>query len=174
MTRATKIVPPVLPAWSIPRPSLEGRLDEALERRLTTVVAGAGFGKSTVLARWSSEGEGAWYTLDERDADLGTFARGLVAALRRRVPDLPEDLADAFDPRSHVQPEERTRIEAIAAHLSEALEASVDRDLALVLDDVHLLQADGSSTRLVEGLCRHAPPTFHLVLASRTQIPFPI
>ncbi len=174
MTRATKIVPPVLPAWSIPRPSLEERLDEALARRLTTVVAGAGFGKSTVLSRWSSAAGGAWYTLDERDADLGTFARGLVAALRRRVPDLPEDLADAFDPRSHVQPEERTRIEAIAAHLSEALETGLDHDLALVLDDVHLLQDDGPATRLVEGLCRHAPPTFHLVLASRTQIPFPI
>lgn len=174
MTRATKVLPPVLPSWSIPRPALEQRLDESLERRLTTVVAGAGFGKSTALAHWSARTEAAWYTLDERDEDLGTFARGLVAAVGSCLPDLPPGLAEAFDPRGYVQPDERTRIEAIAAHLSEALEAAAVRDLALVLDDVHLLREAGASTRLIEGLCRHAPPTFHLIVASRRQIPFPI
>lgn len=174
MTRATKIQSPLLPSWSIPRPSLQTRLDESRERRLTTIVAGAGFGKSTVLARWSSEAGSAWYTIDERDDDLGTFARGLVGAIRRRVPDLPEDLAGAFGLRPRVHPEDRTRTEAMAAHLSEALEAQLDSDLALVLDDVHVLERSGPSTRLIEGLCRHAPPTFHLLLASRTEIPFPI
>lgn len=32
MTRATKILPPVLPSWSIARPALEKRLEESLER----------------------------------------------------------------------------------------------------------------------------------------------
>lgn len=173
MTRATKIQPPALPSWTISRPSLEKRLDESLERRLTTVVAGAGFGKSTVLARWSSASRSAWYTVDERDEDLGTFVRGLVAALRKRLPDLPADLAEVF-PRSHVPPEERTQTEAVAAHLSEALEVNLTQDLALVLDDVHLLDPAVPSIRLVEGLCRHAPPAFHLLLASRAAVPFPI
>ena len=93
MTRATKILPPTIPPWSIRRPKLEARLDESLSRRLTTVVAGAGFGKSTLLASWSANVAAAWYTLDASDESLGTLAAGLVDALRVKVPDLPADLS---------------------------------------------------------------------------------
>ncbi|MCC6619313.1 MAG: LuxR family transcriptional regulator, partial [Chloroflexi bacterium] len=43
------------------RPHLERILDEALTRRLTTVVADAGFGKSTLLASWAAARPVAWY-----------------------------------------------------------------------------------------------------------------
>jgi ATP/maltotriose-dependent transcriptional regulator MalT len=35
------------------RPQLEERLAEALRRRVTTVVAEAGFGKSSLLSGWA-------------------------------------------------------------------------------------------------------------------------
>jgi ATP/maltotriose-dependent transcriptional regulator MalT len=54
-------VPPPLASGVIRRPRLEGLLDESVSRRLTTVVADAGFGKSTLLATSGQGRPVAWY-----------------------------------------------------------------------------------------------------------------
>jgi ATP/maltotriose-dependent transcriptional regulator MalT/DNA-binding SARP family transcriptional activator len=176
MTLRTKILPaPVAPA-TLPRAPLQARLDQALDRRVTTVIAGAGVGKSTLLAAWAERHDVAWYTLGPEDAALSTLGRGLVDALRLRVPDLPMDLAAT--PGSARGPDastdERARADAFAAALSEALQERLRRPLALVLDDVHALAPDGAATRAIEALCRQAPAPLHLVLASRAELAFSI
>src|SRR6266487_552526 len=93
MPARAKILPAPVPDAKLLRAARQGRLDEALRRRLTTVIAGAGFGKSTLLAAWAARHEVAWYTLGAEDAALSTLGRGVVDALRIRVPDLPADLA---------------------------------------------------------------------------------
>src|SRR6185295_6963950 len=104
MTLRTKILPaPVAPA-ALPRAQLQARLDQGLSRRLTTVIAGAGVGESTLLAAWAQRHEVAWYTLGAQDAALSTLGRGLVDALRLRVPDLPVDLAPTPSPRRCPRP----------------------------------------------------------------------
>ena len=45
-------------------------LDDAFGKRLTVVTAGAGFGKSTLLASWVADVEHAWYTLTDRPPRL--------------------------------------------------------------------------------------------------------
>ena len=167
MTLRTKILPaPVAPA-ALPRAALQRRLDEALQRRLTTVVAGAGFGKSALLAAWAQRHDVAWYTLGAEDAALSTLGPGLVDALRLRVPDLPVDLAAT--PGSARGPDasadEGARADAFAAALSEALQERLRRPLALVLDDLHALAPEGAAMRAVEALCRQAPAALHVVLA---------
>ena len=176
MTLRTKILPaPVAPA-ALPRAALQRRLDEALQRRLTTVVAGAGFGKSTLLAAWAQRHDVAWYTLGAEDAALSTLGPGLVDALRLRVPDLPVDLAAT--PGSARGPDasadEGARADAFAAALSEALQERLRGPLALVLDDLHALAPEGAAMRAVEALCRQAPAALHVVLAARTEPPFSI
>jgi hypothetical protein len=42
------------------RPRLEGLVREVLRRRLTTVVADAGFGKTTLIRAWSSTSSTSW------------------------------------------------------------------------------------------------------------------
>src|SRR3954452_4127733 len=96
-TLAAQGVAPAVPAGAIRRPALEARLADALDRRLTAVVAGAGFGKSTVLAAWAAQRDAAWYTATPADAALGVFARGLVRALRASVPRLPPSVSAAVD-----------------------------------------------------------------------------
>jgi ATP/maltotriose-dependent transcriptional regulator MalT/DNA-binding SARP family transcriptional activator len=176
MTLRTKILPaPVAPA-TLPRAELQARLDQALRRRVTTVIAGAGFGKSTLLAAWAQRHDVAWYTLGAEDAALSTLGRGLVDALRLRVPDLPVDLAatpgTARGPDASA--DEDARADAFAAALSEALQERLRRPLALVLDDLHALAPDGAAMRAVEALCRQAPEALHLVLASRAELAFSI
>jgi ATP/maltotriose-dependent transcriptional regulator MalT/DNA-binding SARP family transcriptional activator len=173
-TPASKILPPVLPAAFLHRPELLRRLDEAGARRLTSVVAGAGFGKSTLLAAWASRVRPAWYSLQPEDASLPTFLRGLTDALRLRLPDLPDELDTVLASSLGPDTDDLARADALAAALGEALELQLASDLVLVLDDVHELPAGGPPARLVEGLARHAPAPFHLVLSSRAEPPFPI
>jgi ATP/maltotriose-dependent transcriptional regulator MalT/DNA-binding SARP family transcriptional activator len=173
-TPASKILPPVLPAAFLDRPELLRRLDEVAARRLTTVVAGAGFGKSTLLAALASRVRSAWYSLQPEDASLPTFLRGLMAALRLRLPDLPDELDTVLASSLGPDTDDLARADALAAALGEALELQLASDLVLVLDDVHELPAGGPPARLVEGLARHAPVPFHLVLSSRVEPPFPI
>jgi ATP/maltotriose-dependent transcriptional regulator MalT/DNA-binding SARP family transcriptional activator len=173
-TPASKILPPVLPAAFLDRPELLRRLDEVAARRLTTVVAGAGFGKSTLLAALASRVHSAWYSLQPEDASLPTFLRGLMDALRLRLPDLPDELDTVLASSLGPDTDDLARADALAAALGEALELRLASDLVLVLDDVHELPAGGPPARLVEGLARHAPAPFHLVLSSRVEPPFPI
>ena len=66
-----------------PGPSSRQRLLDGTERRLTIVVGGAGFGKSTLAARVAAARPTAWYTLDASDRHIGALAAGVTAALRR-------------------------------------------------------------------------------------------
>ncbi|MGH7544410.1 MAG: AAA family ATPase, partial [Gemmatimonadota bacterium] len=174
MTRASKTLPPETPSATIERPALEERLEDARSRRLTVLVAGAGFGKTTLLARWAARTGCAWYTIEREDAALGVFATGILAAFRQRGVDLPPEIVEASGRPGAPGAEERSRAEALANHVSDALEARLTEDLALVLDDLQELDAASPAMRLVEGLCRHAPPKLHLVLASRSEVPFPV
>jgi ATP/maltotriose-dependent transcriptional regulator MalT/DNA-binding SARP family transcriptional activator len=176
MTLRSKLLPPAAPSSTLPRAALQARLDEAPRRRLTTIVAGAGFGKSTLLATWSARHEVAWYTLDADDATLSRLGRGIVDALRVRVPDLPADLAAA--PGTARGPDAgadaRARADAFAAALSEALHERLRRPVGLVLDDLHELAAAEPALRVIEALGRQAPPCLYLVLVSRAELPFSI
>lgn len=152
----------------IERPRLESRLDEAFGRRLTTVVAGAGYGKTTLVAQWARDVRSAWHSSGSVDRLLGTFAGRLVHALRPFVADVAVDAGP-----QPTAPDDEMRADAIAARIAEQLEDALDHDLVLVLDDVDELGGTPSA-RLVESLVRQGPATFHLILASRSDPPFPI
>jgi DNA-binding SARP family transcriptional activator len=175
-TLASKLVPPAAPRSLVPRPRLEERLQDGLERRLTTVVAGAGFGKSTLLASWAVEVNCAWYCVTAEDGSLATLARGIVDALRLRVPGIPAEPAAVLGGSRgpDAEPDEAGRAQAFVAALAQSLQEQLSRDLVLVLDDVHELGDARGAATLVEALCRQAPPTLHLLVASRSEPPFPI
>ncbi|MGH2700036.1 MAG: AAA family ATPase, partial [Actinomycetota bacterium] len=173
MTRSSKLLPPRRPDTFLARPALTARLDDARRYRLTTVVAGAGFGKSTMLGPWASDVGGCWYTLDKSDASPATLARGLVDALQVRVPSLSEDLTAALGGSLGADEGAGSQVEALAGQIGEALD-DVEGELVLVMDDLHEISAQTDSALLIEALCRHAPEQCHIVLSSRRQPPFPI
>src|SRR6266511_878653 len=124
-TPAGKVLPPALPSVWVDRPRLRSRLEEARGRRLTVVVAGAGFGKSSMLAAWvagGAAGRTAWYSVQPEDRSLPTLLRGLVDALWLRLPGLPVDvsavLAGSLGPESN----DLVRADGFAAVLGELLE----------------------------------------------------
>ena len=146
------------------RPALEERLDEAFGKRLTLVVAGAGYGKSTLLTQWTADLRYLWYTASAKDHSLS----GLAAALGDLFATIgPVELESSTSTDENDLP----AAEQIAASMSGALEPLLAHDLVLVLDDAHELTPSPASLRLVESLCRQAPATLHIVLASREPLP---
>ena len=173
-TPIAKMLPPARPAGSMARPALVGRLEEVLNRRLTTVVAAAGYGKSTLLASWWERAPCAWYTADQTDREMPSLARRLTDSLRLRVPELRSALALAVEGFSSPEADPSAHADALGSRLAQRLEDHLAADLVLIIDDVDELGAAGPSARLIEALCRHAPPRLHLVLAGRTRPPFPV
>jgi len=136
---ASKSTPAVLPSV-LRRRALEERLDELFEKRLAVVVAGAGFGKSTLLAAWTADLECVWYTVMPQDRELGALTRGLGETLRRRLPDLAPEFSAAL-PAGESESDDRDRADAVAAQLCHALERLLTHDLVLVVDDLHELES---------------------------------
>lgn len=140
------------------RPRLSVALAE--NSRLTTLVAPAGYGKTTLLSDWADPARTAWHTCTAEDRELRPAVDHLTHALRAVVPDLD----------FHV-PAAARDAHAMIATLCEALGSA---ELLLVLDDVHVMAERDASARLLEGLCQQLPPTARLILSSRRPPPFPV
>ena len=152
------------------------RLLDGTERRLTIVVGGAGFGKSTLAARVAAVRPTAWYTLDASDRHIGALAAGIAASLRLQLPAIPADLADAVDELDRADRRRRDHGPGVgrrgARHRRPAV--ALAGDLVLVLDDLHVLAGATGSLRFVEALVRLAPADLHIVVTSRAEVPFAI
>src|SRR5579862_1495432 len=166
-TPLAKTEPPARPTALLDRPALVDLIEEVLERRLTIVVAEAGFGKSTLLTSWWDRGPCAWYALDRTDLDLTALEQGLMASLRRRVPNLPVGLGGAAGGTPADEGEALGQADSLGCHLADAIGQSLAGELVLIIDELHELRPGGPSVRLIEALCRHAPPNLHLVVSGR-------
>jgi len=171
MTATSKAMPPARLTWQLSRPRLERLLVTVRARRLTSVIAEAGFGKSTLLAAWARAMPSAWYTADARDADALELCRGVLGALAihleqdGRGPPLPHHRGPDGDTASTA--------EALAEVIAMRLETHGPAELLLVLDDVHLVPGDSSGARFLEAVIRSVPASTHVVLGSRSDLPFP-
>ena len=174
--RSAKLLPPTDPVGTLPRPAIERVVVAGTQRRLTIVAGGAGFGKSTLAARVAASRPTAWYTLDPSDRHIGSLAAGVVAALRVRLPELPDGLSDPVEGSIEATDDAAImgQANATAALVTDALQGVLVDDLVLVLDDVHVLIGATGAWRFVEALIRLAPPGLHLLVTSRADLPFGI
>ncbi|MGC9671508.1 BTAD domain-containing putative transcriptional regulator [Planosporangium sp. 12N6] len=142
------------------RPRLIRRLDLLTRRRLTSVVAGPGAGKTVLLRAWATRRSTAWHTASPQDLDPTVLFGALAGALRTAGVDIPEP-ADTAGPA------------ALGAALADALRAGGTAPVALVVDDAHLLGADGAAV-LLEALVLGLPEKASLVVAGRAPFPSPL
>jgi DNA-binding SARP family transcriptional activator len=132
---------------------LRGRLIQPLrgrfERRLTVLEAGAGFGKSTLLAQAVREnrieqlGLDVWLRVDERDRSGAQLRRGLGDALELDVDDPTID------------------------QLVDAVWGRAPASVALIVDDVHRLGDEAEGWAVLTDLLERLPANGHLVLSGR-------
>ncbi len=164
----TKFTIPPLRARLLPRTSLIERLDQHCMLPLALLSAGAGFGKTTLLAAWASQCQHlvAWLSLDPLDNDLLHFWSMVLAALRARLP-APGETALA---RLHA-----SSVFSPVPFLTELINdlAAMQEQIVLILDDYHLIEEANIHASLLF-LLEHAPSNLHLVLSSRVDPPLPL
>ncbi len=126
------------------------------------VVAGAGFGKTTLLAQalGRSRYPVVWCSCDERLATSPLLLIHIVAGIAEQFPGFGASLSLEGSPDEQV------------GALCNEIVSTVSDDFVLALDDVHALPAPAA--RALGLVVRDMPPLVHLVVASRAPPPFPL
>ena len=159
----------------VARPSLLARLEASRSQAVTLLCAPAGYGKTTAVVAWlqaaAQQGEQpgapvAWYSIDEGDDHLFTFASYLVAAIERALPAACPTVTATLYAVDLPAPE------ALAEMLLADL-ARLTQRLTLVLDDYHHIQASAIH-QFVTAVLRRRPPMLHLVITARALPPLPL
>jgi LuxR family transcriptional regulator, maltose regulon positive regulatory protein len=156
----SKIQVPPLRAGTVSRTALVNRLRATTSVAATTVVAPAGYGKTTVLAQWAARDSRpfAWVTLDERDNDPIVLLRHIAAALEVDEP-LEARLVDALE-----KPGASIWTKALPRLANQLFERSPN---VLVLDDFNLLRSR-ASIEAVAALVAAEEERSMLVVVGRT------
>jgi|GEM_PF-1860091 len=150
--------------------------------RLILVTAGAGYGKTTMVAQAlsdpSSRNRGlVWYRLDRFDRDITTFTGYLIRGLEKNYPGIGDALFEnGYNESSTGEPE------AMLLGLIKALESRTDKELFIILDDYHLLGSTGKNDvpgflsihSCMEFLLKRLPNHVRFVLISRTDPPLKV
>jgi hypothetical protein len=170
---AWKTSAPPLSEQNLPRERLSVALEAHFDRQrrqgpVALIAAPAGYGKTTLLAQWAhaSTTPVAWYTLDERDNDLALFLRGLTRALDFAISRPRWRVVMALDHLSAGIPSASDQ-DRLGDLFLRDLQRVVTRPITLILTNFHVLQAEGSTTRLVERLLTEQPDPLGLALESR-------
>src|SRR4030095_14041 len=101
---------------------------------------------------------------------LPNLLRGLVDALRLRLPNLPDELGTALASSLGPDAEDLAPADGFAAALGQALELQLSSDLVLILDDVHELPSGGAAPPPVGGGGRARAPCPVQRLRARGQV----
>ena len=149
--------PPSALAAEVVRNRLVSLLDARFDRKVTTIVAGAGFGKTTLLAQAMRSnlaaplGIDGWVSCQPDDQDPACFA---VACCR----------AAGVEPAGPVRR---------SADVLAAMRDMSPIDVCLLIDDVHELMGSDSEVLLAE-VVRRLPENGHLLLSGRERVEVPL
>lgn len=145
----------------IERPRLLALLDDSTAR-VKTLVAPAGYGKTTLAEQWISRdgNRGAWFTARRSSADVAALALGIARAATELVPGCDDRL------REHLRSSRASSesVEVFAEILAEEL-SSWPSDGWLVLDDYQEIAAAPEAERFVGAVVAASP--VQLLIASR-------
>jgi LuxR family transcriptional regulator, maltose regulon positive regulatory protein len=163
-----KLTPPPLRPGVLLRPDLQALLSAARVQPITLVTAPAGYGKTTMLAQWVQDlsRTGAvvcWLSLDAGDRDVGLFLAYLIRAFQNAVPGVGADAWRSLNSTGNLQRD----WPLVAGALCGDLQRQAPHALFLFLDDLHLVVESAVIAQILGYVVRAAPPSLHVVFASR-------
>lgn len=170
ITRTKFLVPPPR-RGHLGRPRLERLLADSLTVPLTVVLAGTGYGKSSLLAGYAAQASHPclWYGLTDRDADPQVFALHLAHLFQRRFPGSADRALSLLSLPGGAAKHGMNAVETLA----DALLDRIETPTWLVIDDFHLLHPSQEAASLLNHLIHHRPPHLHLVLGTRERPELP-
>jgi ATP/maltotriose-dependent transcriptional regulator MalT/DNA-binding SARP family transcriptional activator len=161
MPRSFRLLPPQPSPTLLARPRLMRVLLGRWESRVTSLVGGAGLGKTTVLAQAIAEnqlaprGRDLWFGLEAHDADAGRLGQAVTAALADEAGGEPSSTATPDD------------VAGVVWQLSPV-------EICLTFDDAHLVPAGSPGATWLAELIDVLPANGHVVLASRSDPSVPL
>lgn len=159
----SRLLPPRLPPGCLVRLALVERVLDGLSGPIVAVLAGAGYGKSTLLAQAHERSERVWVwcSCDDRLGTTALLMAHLAAGLADRFP--------GFGARLSLDGSAEQQVSALCNEIVDTL----SDDFVIALDDIHTL-TDRPASEALGLLVRDLPPMAHLVLAGRSPLPFPL
>src|SRR5215469_11150813 len=95
----SKLAPPRIPGWVVPRKRIERRIADGARGPLTVVTGPPGAGKEIAVASWAAGASGAgpvaWVTIDDYDNRQKVFWSYVLAGLRRAGVPVPRAVCSA-------------------------------------------------------------------------------
>jgi LuxR family maltose regulon positive regulatory protein len=160
----SKLRRPPIPPGTVVRQSLIERLARDDSHPIVSVVAPAGYGKTTLLSQWAERnGQAfAWVSVDEQDNDTKVLLTYVAEALAEVEP-ISERVFDALASSASSVPG------SVVPRLSNAF-ASMTSPVALILDDVHVLH-NSECRAALSVLADHVRGGSRLVLSGRSEPP---
>jgi LuxR family maltose regulon positive regulatory protein len=167
VTHQNRFQPPVNGGQHIRRRNLLQQLQRFGPRRLTTIVAPAGYGKTSFAAQWydllkNQGGTLVWLPLEVDDCDQSRFLVALLEALQDLQPGDSRGLDASSMPVA-------TLLSVLVTRLRR-----VETPLTLFLDDYHFAQTDATESLLAKLLAARDLAHVKFVLISRSVPRFPI
>jgi LuxR family maltose regulon positive regulatory protein len=161
-----KLAEPLIRPGTVAKVDVVTRL-RAASVPFATIVAPAGYGKTTLLARWAEADPRpfAWVALDGREDDAVVFLRYVAAAIHRVEP-VGSEVFNAL-----LGPGGSTWSRGVP-HVGSAL-AAVGHPVVLVLDDLHAI-ANPSCLDVLAELVQYVPAGSQIVVASREHPALPL
>lgn len=165
----TKLAHPQTSKWHLPRPHLTAILKEGRHRRLTSLIAAAGHGKTSTLSHFLVQRDlpYVWLQLGSSDSDLRQFALYLATGIRQELNGGERALAYLAQGGGRPAITEEQLLDLLVADLQTAHPG------AIVLDDFHLIERDSPVPSLVSALLRHGGRHVPFFIGSRGALPFP-
>ncbi len=162
----TKCMAPPSRAQLLPRASLIEQLNKSSMLPLVLLSAGAGFGKTTLLAAWASQRlphSVAWLSLDRLDNEPLRFWSEVLAAIRTHFSRIGETALAQLQ-----APQPPQLIPLLTAFINDL--ATAGEEVTLILDDYHVIDEPSIHASL-QFLLEHVPACLHLILTSRVDPP---
>ncbi len=170
-TLKSKLTLPLLPS-TIKRERLFSLLENLSSQKITTIVAGAGYGKTTLAVQVveSLGYRNIWYRLDRSDMDFFTYLSYLITGFKKHFPEFGEDTV------SRIQQTKSLAIEwqSILMVFLNEVDHCIDGDFLVVFDDYHLVQGNPAINELTVFMLERLNPSVHLLIISRVEPEIPL
>ncbi len=136
------------------------------QKKLTVVVAGAGYGKSTIVSQVTEKANQptVWYRVDLLDKDVSVFMTYLISGIQKYYPRFGQsiqnhitDLVSGFKRQS------------ILLELLGEMESHLTEGLIVVIDDYYFIQECVEIAESIGFILERLPDSVHFVFISRTE-----
>ena len=152
----TKLNRPQISSGDIYREHLVQQMNQSIDKPLSLISAGAGYGKSNLVSSWleNNEYKYVWYSMDEDDNDLQQFLNNLCEGIDALLPRAMSNF------QSYISGPNLPPTKDIANSLINELDLLKD-DFVLVLDDFHSIK-NQELIEIIKILLSYPPEGLHL------------